>query len=139
MFRPVLFFALLLFLGCTDTVSKEDLNLLNGYWEIASVKFPDGQKKTYTVNPSIDYIELTEMQGFKKKVHPKFDGTYDTSNDAESFTIIENKGVFIISYKNKLSAWEERLIKLENDSFQIVNEEHITYFFKRYEPINIGN
>lgn len=137
MFRFSLVFIILFFVACTNSVSEEKLNQLNGYWEIVSVEFPDGQKKTYTVNPSIDYIELKNMQGFKKKMHPKFDGTYDTSNDAELFIILEKEGVFLISYKNNLSAWEEQLITLENNSFSIVNEDNITYSYKRFEPINI--
>jgi len=137
MFRFSLFFIILFFISCANSVSKENLHQLNGYWEIASVEFPDGQKKTYTVNPTVDYIEVKNMQGFKKKMQPKFDGTYNTSNDAEPFTIIEKEGVFLISHKNNLSVWEEQLTKLEKDFFSVVNEDNITYSYKRYEPINI--
>lgn len=137
MFRLTLLFITISLIGCGSPISKPDLNQLNGYWEIVSVEFADGQKKTYTVNPSIDYIELKEMEGFKKKMHPKFDGTYDTSNDLEAFSIIEKDGIFLISYQNNLSAWEEQLIKLEENTFTIVNEDNITYSYKRYEPINI--
>ncbi|MDT0606993.1 lipocalin family protein [Croceitalea rosinachiae] len=137
MFRFRLFFILTFFVGCSSAIQKENLNLLNGYWEIVSVEFPDGQKKNYKVNPSIDYIELNKMQGYKKKMHPKLDGTYDTSNDAESFKIIAKGNIFLISYKNDLSAWEEQLTKLEKNSFSVVNEDNITYSYRRYEPINI--
>lgn len=137
MFRLTLLFITISLIGCGSPISKPDLNQLNGYWEIVSVEFADGQKKTYTVNPSIDYIELKEMKGFKKKMHPKFDGTYDTSNDLEAFSIIQKEGIFLISYQNNLSAWEEQLIKLEENTFTIVNEDNVTYSYKRYEPINI--
>ncbi len=135
------YFAFLIFItlitGCTSPIAKEKLNILNGYWEITEVEFADGQKKTYKVNPSVDYIELKEMKGFKKKVHPKFDGTYDTSNDAELFTLVEKDGVFAFYYKNDLSEWHERLIVLEENQFSITNENDITYTYKRYEPIKI--
>jgi len=137
MFRLTLIFITISLIGCGSPISKPDLNQLNGYWEIVSVEFADGQKKNYTVNPSIDYIELKEMKGFKKKMHPKFDGTYDTSNDLEAFSIIQKEGIFLISYQNNLSSWEEQLIKLEENTFTIVNEDNVTYSYKRYEPINI--
>lgn len=123
--------------GCSTSISKENLDNLNGYWEIVEVEFNDGQKKTYTVNPSVDYIELKEMKGFKKKVHPKFNGSYGTSNDAEPFAIIEKEGVFLFSYKNALSEWEEQITTIGQNSFSIVNENNITYRYKRYKPIKI--
>jgi len=84
--------------ACTTSVSKEELLKLNGYWEIVEVEFSNGQKKSYKVNPSIDYIELKEMKGFKKKVQPKFDGTYNVSNDNEPFTI-KNEDNITYTYK----------------------------------------
>ena len=123
--------------ACTTSVSKEELLKLNGYWEIVEVEFSNGQKKSYKVNPSIDYIELKEMKGFKKKVQPKFDGTYNVSNDNEPFTIIEKEGVFAFVYTNSLSEWEEKLIHVGDNTFTIKNEDNITYTYKRYEPIKI--
>lgn len=123
--------------ACTTSVSKEELLKLNGYWEIVEVEFSNGQKKSYKVNPSIDYIELKEMKGFKKKVQPKFDGTYNVSNDSEPFTIIEKEDVFIFAYTNSLSEWKEKLIHVDDNTFTIKNEDNITYTYKRYEPIKI--
>ncbi|MDT0622727.1 hypothetical protein [Croceitalea vernalis] len=79
------------------------------------------------------------MKGFKKKVQPKFDGSYVISNDTEFFTIFEKDGSLIISFENDLSSWEEQIITLEEDFFSIVNQDNITYSYKRYEPINIQN
>ena len=128
---------ILFLLSCSSSVSLENIEQLNGYWEIAEVEFNDGQKKKYTINPSIDYIEVKDMKGFKKKVHPKFDGSYDTSDDAKAFTLIEKEGNIIFSYKNALAEWEEQLIKLEENTFSITNQDKITYTYKRYEPLNI--
>lgn len=125
--------------GCSSKVSKKNLEFLNGYWEITAVEFSNGQKKTYNVNPSVDYIKLDKLKGFKKKVQPKFDGSYVISNDTEFFTIFEKDGSLIISFENDLSSWEEQIITLEEDFFSIVNQDNITYSYKRYEPINIQN
>ena len=123
--------------ACSDKVSKSDLNHLNGYWEIEEVVFSDGNKKEYKVNSIIDYIELDDLKGYKKKVMPQFDGSFKTSNDAEPFTIKQEEDGFKILYKNELSEWEESIIFLSEDSYSTKNEEGTVYHFKRFEPIKI--
>ena len=128
---------ILIILGCTQKVALNDLQLLNGYWEIMRVTFPDGNHKEYTVSTSIDYISLKDDQGFRKKVQPKLDGTFDTSNDALSFSIMKSEKGLAFSYKNELSEWKEELIELSQTHFSIKNEAGLIYEYKRFEPINI--
>lgn len=132
------FILLLMLMGCKKTaVAEADLQYLNGYWEIAEVEFPDGSKKQYSVNPSIDFIKLKDGEGFRKKMQPRFDGSYDTSNDTEFFTLSENHGAFLLRYKNEFSEWEEKLVSVDSLSFSVTNEEGVTYSYKRFEPIKI--
>lgn len=126
----------LVLVGCSPKVSKDDLRHLNGYWEIEKVVFPDGTVKEYKVNISVDYIKIDGLTGFRKKVQPKFDGTYTATNDAEPFRVMEKQGVFDIAYKNDLSEWSEQIVTLSEDYFSVINEENITYSYKRYRPIN---
>lgn len=129
--------ALILVVGCTDPISKDDLKKLNGYWEITSVTFPNGETKEYKVSTSVDYFQLEELRGFRKKVQPKLDGTFNTSNDAESFTIQKRSDFFEIFYKNELSAWSEILVDISQNRFSVRNEEGITYSYVRFEPFTI--
>jgi len=124
-------------LGCTENVTEKNLPKLNGYWEIAKVVFPDGNTKDYSVNPLVDYVQLEGYQGFRKKVKPKFDGTYDTSNDAEPFRIVETKGRFYMVYENTLDKWSEELLNLDDHSFSVVNEDGIRYDYRKFEPISV--
>ena len=128
---------LILLASCGETVTKDSLQLLNGYWEITEVTLANKQQKIYKVNSTVDYIEVSNLKGFKKKVHPKLDGTFNASDDAEPFTIVEKEGLFIFTYKNDFSEWEEELVSLGKNSFTVVNQEDITYSYKRYEPLNI--
>ncbi len=132
----ILAFAYLI-IGCSDTLSKEDLDQLNGYWEIAKVSFRDGNTKEYKVSTSVDFIKIDSLKGFRKKVQPKFDGTFDTSNDAEFFSITEQNGEFIFHYKNDLSEWKETILKISRDNFSVSNEADIVYEYKRFNPINV--
>lgn len=128
---------LLIFFGCSSGVSKEELPQLNGYWEIGKVVFPDGTSKEYQVNTTIDYIQLEGLQGFRKKVSPKFDGTYETSDDSEGFMVTEKDGNFVINYKTELSEWSETLVALNEEAFSVVNGDGLRYDYKRFEPIAI--
>ncbi len=137
--RIVLFLLITGFLGCKNNVIPEqELSNLNGYWEITEVTFADGTKKSYTVNPTIDFIHLENNQGFRKKVQPKFDGSFNTSNITESFKVNYSNEVIILQYENNLSAWEEKLVQLDSSSFSVLNEEGIKYSYKRFQPIVIS-
>ncbi|WP_299534924.1 hypothetical protein [Ulvibacterium sp.] len=122
--------------GCSDTISEKDLDLLNGYWEITKVSLQDGNTKEYKVSTSIDFIKIDSLKGFRKKVQPKFDGTFDTSNDAEFFSIFEHDGEFIFHYKNDLSEWKETILRISEDNFSVSNDAGVEYAYKRFNPIN---
>ncbi|WP_149276926.1 hypothetical protein [Pareuzebyella sediminis] len=127
----------ILVMGCSDPISKEDLKNLNGYWEITSVTFPNGETKEYKVSTTVDYFRLEGLKGFRKKVQPKLDGTFNTSNDAESFTILKKNDYFEFFYKNELSAWSEILLDISPNRFSVKNEEGITYSYSRFEPFSV--
>ena len=128
---------ILLFFSCGKTVKESELDLLNGYWEITEVQFINGGKKEYKISPSVDYIQLENLKGFRKKVNPKFNGSFETSDDAESFVIQKEGELFSLMYKNNLSAWKETLIDLSEQSFSVKNAEGTVYQYKRFEPLNI--
>ncbi len=132
---------LFMFFGCTSKIEKEELINLNGYWEISKVTFSNGETKDFTVNPTIDYIEIKGLEGFRKKVYPKFDGTYETSNDADNFKIEEIEGNFQIHYNPNMAIQpsmhrRESLIHLSDNNFSVVNKDTVTYSYKRFQPIN---
>lgn len=136
--KVLIVFAFAMFWACEDTsISEDDLHYLNGYWEISAVEFSDGTQKSYSLNPTIDFILLENGKGFRKKVHPQLDGSYNTSRDAEAFTMSHVGNVYTLHYKNNLSEWEETLIQLDSTSFSVKNEAGILYIYKRFQPISI--
>jgi hypothetical protein len=127
-----------LFWGCANEVSEENLKDLNGYWEIEKVIFPSGRTKEFKVNTTVDYFEVEGLKGFRKKVQPKFDGTFETSNDAELFTFTQVDSDFEFRYKNAENQWKERILEISENRFSVINTDTITYTYKRFEPININ-
>jgi hypothetical protein len=137
MMKKLLIICSLILVSCNSKIEKKQLHLLNGYWEIKEVTFKDGAKKEYSINSTVDYIQLDSLTGFRKKMSPKFNGTFETSNDAEPFHIrISNDSVFM-SYNNNSNTWEEVLTKLSAESFSVKNKEGLIYRYNRFEPINI--
>lgn len=135
--KIVLIGGLCFFFGCYSGVSEENMAQLNGYWEIENVVFPNGNTKEYTVSATVDFIRLDGMKGFRKKVSPKFDGTYQTSDDAENFIISKKDGDFIIDYKTELSQWSEQLVAVDTNTFSVISQEGLQYNYKRFEPFSI--
>ena len=123
--------------SCGESVSPSDLPLLEGYWEIEEVIFPDGNSKTYSINTTIDYFEYKNKKGFRKKVQPRLNGTYVTSDDAASFKIVEKNDKFILIYKNELSQWEEEIRSISNEKLVLASTEGVVYNYKRFEAIDI--
>jgi len=132
----------LILFGCNTNVTEEDIANLSGYWEIEQVKFPDGEVKEFAVNPTIDYIELNGLEGFRKKVHPKFDGTFEASDDAEYFRIEKNTDGYEIHYNPNMALHpsmhpRESLISISENSFSVISWDTLTYTYKRFQPINV--
>ena len=125
-----------LLLGCGG-VQESELQRLAGYWEIKEVDFPDGQTKEYSVNSTIDFYQLEGREGFLKKMQPRLNGTYETSDDAIPFTIYQREGRYFLTFKGMDTSWEEELLKLEPGQLHIRHSNGLIYQYTRFEPLNI--
>jgi len=134
-FSGLVFF--IFFFGCKSEVSSEDITNLNGYWEIQEVTFSNGETKEFNVNPTIDYIEVKELKGLRKKVQPNFEGRYTATKDAEPFIIEERDGQFIFHYKNEMSEWREKIHAISRDNFTVINQDTLKYTYKRFQPVKL--
>lgn len=135
--NSTLILLVLVITGCTNSITETELNQLNGYWEIEKVVFPDGQTKEYTINETVDFIQLDSLKGYRKKMKPTFEGTYITSDDAELFTIFKQENDYLLNYKSDGNDWTETLKTISATNFSVTNSDNISYFYKRYEPINV--
>ncbi len=138
--RQLVFLGLyILVIGCTNKPQKEDVNHLNGYWEIVEVEFNNGHIKEYSISTTIDYIEYNGKEGFRKKVQPQLNGSYQTSDDAEQFKISESNEQLTMIYGQGTEQWEEILIAINENTFSVRTTEGTIYRYKRYEPLNLAN
>ena len=136
--KILLYFVFTLVLACGKN-PETFIPHLNGYWEIDEVTLPDGSKRDYNYNDTVDFFNISDsLTGFRKKLKPGFDGTYTTSDDAESLKLkIENDSLHIY-YSTPFSEWKETVLNATEDQLLIINDQHIKYLYKRFEPINVN-
>jgi len=128
---------ILLFNSCSKN-PETFVEHLEGYWEIEEVILANGSKKSYTYNDTVDYIEISDsLAGFRKKLKPLFDGTFETSKNSEQFTIkIENDSLNLY-YKTPFDTWKETILLATKDQIKVINKNKAVFLYKRFIPIDI--
>jgi hypothetical protein len=129
--KIILFLVFGLFLSCKQSISESDLQNLNGYWEIEKVELPDGEKKEYKVNETIDFFKIIDKKGFRSKVMPQIDGTYLTNDLKEDVVVVLKDGDATIQYKTNYANWNEEIIELSTDKLVVKNQQDLEYHYKR--------
>ena len=133
-----LLFATFIIFSCTQKVSKEETQKLNGYWEIEKVLMADGSEKDYKVNLMYDFFKIgKDYKGFRKKVTPQLDGKYLADNTQEAVEITEKDNKIYLNYKTEYATWKEELKSVSEEKMVILNQQNIEYHYKKATPINL--
>ena len=59
-------------------------------------------------------------------------GDFKATKDAESFTITKENDQWIFHYKTAMDEWQETLLRLDEDEFQVQNDREIIYTYQRF-------
>ena len=111
---------------------------IDGYWEIDEVTLPDGSKRDYNYNDTIDFFSINDsLTGFRKKLKPNFDGSFSTSDDVEQLKLVIENDSLNIYYKTPYSEWKETVLKATEEQLIIQNQNKLRYVYKRYEPLDL--
>ena len=129
--RILLLIVLVSVFSCKQKIIDADVSNLNGYWEIEKVELPDGDKKEYKVNETIDFFKIEANKGFRKKVMPQLDGTYLTNDVQEDVVVVLKDGDASLQYKTTYASWKEEIIELTKDKLVVKNQQEIKYYYKR--------
>lgn len=114
-----------------------DIKNINGYWEIVQAQNPYGKNVIYKINTTVDYIEIKDSLGFRKKMKPNLNGNYTTSKALEKFSYFIENDTMRLHYKTPYDSWTESLLKINDSLMLIKNENDFLYTYKRFEPINL--
>ena len=129
-------FLFLALVSCKQDIELADIEKLNGYWEIAYVELAEGGKKEYKVNESVDYFELKDLKGFRKKVYPQLDGKYLVTNNSQSIEVVNGDKV-ILKCTTPYSKWSEEIIEIRDSVLIIKNDSEMVYHYKRLTPFSL--
>jgi hypothetical protein len=135
--RILLLIVLVLVFSCQQKITDADISNLNGYWEIEKVELPDGDKKEYKVNETIDFFKIEANKGFRKKVMPQLDGSYLTNDIQEDVTVVLKDGDASLQYKTTYASWNEEIVELTKDKLVVKNQQEIEYYYKRPAKFSI--
>jgi len=133
----VLVFACLLFIACRKNVKPEDISKINGYWEIENVNLPDGNERNYKINETIDYFEIKNDSGFRKKVMPQFDGKYLVNDESEKVKVLYEEDKVFLQYATSYSEWKEEILEVSDEKLVLKNQAEIEYEYKRPTPFSV--
>ncbi|RMB63995.1 hypothetical protein EAX61_01025 [Dokdonia sinensis] len=127
---------LLIVSSCTKT-ADEQLELINGYWEIASVENPNGDRKEYTISENIDFIQIENGKGVRKKVRANLIGDFKTTNAQENIDVATDHNRITLRYSTAYDTWNETVVKVTRNKLVVQNDDGLTYTYRRYEPLSI--
>lgn len=127
----------ILLISCKQTITDKDVAKINGYWEIQKVELPEGGKKEYKVNETIDFFQIKDNKGFRQKVMPQLDGTYLTNGIKENISISNEKGSVYIDYVTNYGKWREEIVELKDSILVLKNEAKLEYHYKRQVPFSL--
>ena len=131
----ILLVCLTFLVSCTKQITKEDLQLINGYWEISTVTI-DGETRELPTSLKTDFFYIdNNLKGFRKKLTPRFDGKFQKNNDQESLSIIFVKEKPFIVYETKFNTWKEEIISISENQLQLLNNEGKLYTYKPFKLI----
>jgi hypothetical protein len=132
MYKTVIVFLLIMFVSCGKQEPEDMIVNLSGYWEIHKVTMPDGTSKDFSINSTIDFIEVNGKTGLRTKVMPQLDGSFVTTNTAERFTIkIENDSLRLF-YQTPFATWKETVLVAKDSTLQVLNHEGKRYIYHKF-------
>lgn len=120
----------LVLISCQNDI---ELNELSNYWEIKEVENPNGGVKKYTFNENIDFFEIQENIGIRKKVKPQLDGSFIVTNDFETFEIEELNGSYFLLFSTEYASWKEEIKTLNDEKLVLKNEDGLLYTYRKFD------
>lgn len=122
----------LFFYSCNES---KNLQYLNGYWEISSVSIEGKEVKNYPFSGTVDYFILDENNGYRKKVKPKINGSFEiTMHEIEFIIEMKKNDIYLVYGKGK--NFVESLVKLDSTKMILKNMDGFFYEYKRFFPNN---
>ena len=123
--------------GCSPDPAQY-IDFIEGYWEIEQVKKDGKIIKTFKVNTGIDYFKINaDRTGFRKKLKPNFQGTFETSEDVLNFKLKLKNNTLLLEYTDNDTTYSEEIVSASATALVLANTDGFVYHYKPYEPLNL--
>jgi len=86
---------------------------------------------------TIDYFEVKNDSGFRKKVTPQFDGKYLVNNEYEKVKVVLEGEKVLLEYTTEYSKWKEEVLEVSDEKLVLKNAAEMEYEYKRPTPFSI--
>ena len=115
------------------------IDSIEGYWEIESVYKDDKLIKRFKISPGIDYFKIiNESKGFRKKLKPNFNGTFETSKDVLDFEIEIQNNTLFLNYNDNATKFSEEVLLVSTEKLVLKNNRCYVYNYRTYKPIDLS-
>lgn len=95
----------------------------------------EGVKKEFSISQNIDFIEIQNGKGIRKKVQPDVMGNFKTSDASENIDVEIKDDKLILNYSTAFDTWTETVLSVSEVKLKVENENGNTYTYRRYQPL----
>jgi hypothetical protein len=136
--KKTLLVIVLLAMGCKSNADKH-IEFIAGYWEIESVYKDNQLLRTFKINSGIDYFKINaDLKGFRKKLKPNFNGTFETSKDILNFKIEIKNNVLLLNYIDNGTSYFEEVLLVNDKKLVLKNRFGLIYHYVPYELLDLS-
>ncbi|HET8885463.1 MAG TPA: lipocalin family protein [Salinimicrobium sp.] len=130
--KLLLLITICLAFGCQKNNPQEQLKNINGYWEISEVEASGKLVKKYGFNSAVDFFEIEENEGIRKKLQPQLNGSYIANNSEEKVTAkIENDSLRLY-YDTGFDQWKETVLKADETELVLKNQYDKIFYYHKF-------
>jgi hypothetical protein len=115
-----------------------NINHLKGYWKIDFITEQGEIFKPKSSALLFDHYSIFKKQGELNKVSSAIGYKFETSLDANSFTIVTRKKYYFLKFKTPWDEWSKKISYLDSHKLIIENDKR-TFHYKRPVFIKFEN
>lgn len=136
--KTLIFILLPVVFSCSNKGTVENVNDLNGYWQITKAINSDGKKVEYPVNEDYDYFQIKDKKGFHKKVHWQPMDKFLVNAIDEKVSVVAKNEQTVLHFESKFGKRDEILQSLSPKGMTIKTTNDAEFYYKKVEDTLVG-
>lgn len=129
--KKMLWLLLLLCIACNN--APQDLEQLEGYWQIEKVVAPDGGEREYPFSLKLEYFQVKDSVGKKFRVSVKDKDKFVSDRTGVPFTYYLKEGDLFLKFAEGNNAYVQEVETLNAETLVLVHENGLEYRYRRFE------